>query len=277
MQNFFRALVSLTIALSATAIAATTPSPTITGSATQTAAASPSPTSTPDPSTSPLDSPADSPSPTSTPSPVAIASTTPTPEEVHEIQIPLPNLKGININPDANKNRTAAKSPTPNQARSEATQTPDQPSQEVLKQLQTLSPNNILIQEKGTAKPIGYIPTGWTVELLKDGKIRSSPFQIAPGFVYSFTVNPYQLVPDPTQGKYPMHEPVYRTDKSDPRPITIDQAIKQLGVALDKQQKNLDTLIQFIQAELPEEISNPNASSTPTDTQAPDRSPASQN
>lgn len=295
MQRF-RNLLCLTMVVLATQASAatppqknTTPSPSPTPPLSATPSPSPTPSSpiyTPSPSATPSPSTTVSPtataSPTISPSPTASASPTSTdstanaspsvtPTDIHEIQIPLPNLKGISIASEATNTQTTTKSLTPNhkKAKPAPSPAPDQPPKEILQELQTLSPNNILIQEKGTAKPVGYIPPGWTVELVKEGKIHSSAFEIAPGFSYSFTVNPYQLIPDPTQGKYPLHEPLYHADKTDLHPTTVDRALKQLGDSLDKQQKNLDTLIEFIQGQLPEEISTSNASPIPTEGQSP--------
>jgi hypothetical protein len=63
------------------------------------------------------------------------------------------------------------------------------------------------VKEFYAPKPLGYLPPGWKLAPLKEGRIQSPPIDLAPGIRPRITVTPYQLAPDDAKGFIEFHDP----------------------------------------------------------------------
>lgn len=63
------------------------------------------------------------------------------------------------------------------------------------------------VKEFYAPKPLGYLPPGWKLTPLTEGRIQSPPIDLAPGVRPRITVTPYQLAPDDAKGFVEFRDP----------------------------------------------------------------------
>lgn len=123
---------------------------------------------------------------------------------------------------------------------------------EILKETKNEAPRTSIVRiyEPSQPKPIGVLPSGWTLGILKDHKIQAAPIPLPTGKSAKISALAYIIIPDEAKGSLLLPDPGYDPKKGLRQTDTIGAILTSYIEEAETLERSLEPAISSLRASL---------------------------